>query len=266
MKSQDNYPLIRTLSLGGESDDRKQIPSQGLSKQRVQGQRETTKSGMTGLVHQHPMGGTAPGGGGGTPPPGKGGPPDDKGDDESEEEDEEDDTDEETVSVTSSSQVSARRARPLIWSSGTENMKDSEGGPPEDPNDPSGGGSAGDGHRGPRGHRGQRGRTGPPGRDGATGPMGPVGPRGSRKGWFIHHWGSTHFHGAGNTPYIQCKLEYHWHGKFFALSGRITESCDAISAECESKYGRTPKYDREKSVAPGSSFRAISGKYTTKGI
>ena len=63
MKSQDNYPLSRTLSLGGESDDRKPIPSQGLSKQRVQGQKVATKSGMTGLVHQHPMGGTAPGGG-----------------------------------------------------------------------------------------------------------------------------------------------------------------------------------------------------------
>ena len=150
MKSQDNYPLIGTLSLGGgESDDRRPIPSQGLSKQRVQEQRVATKSGMTGLAHQHPMGGIAPGGGGGTPPPGKGGPPDDKGDDESEEEDEEDDTDEETVSVTSSSQVSANRARPLIWGSGKENMKDGEGGPPEDPNEPSGGGSAGDGHRGP---------------------------------------------------------------------------------------------------------------------
>ena len=148
-----------------------------LSK-RIQEQRVATKSGMTGLAHQHPMGGIAPGGGGGTPPPGKGGPPDDKGDDESEEEDEEDDTDEETVSVTSSSQVSANRARPLIWGSGKENIKDGEGGPPEDPNDPSGGGSAGDGHRGPRGHRGQRGRTGPPGRDGAIGPVGPIGPRG----------------------------------------------------------------------------------------
>ena len=121
------------------------------------------------------MGGIAPARGGGTPPPGKGGPPDDKRDDESEEED---DTDEETVSVTSSSQVSANRARPLIWGSGKENIKDGEGGPPEDPNDPSGGGSAGDGRRGPWGHRGQRGRTGPPGRDGAMGPMGPVGPRG----------------------------------------------------------------------------------------
>ena len=45
------------------------IPSQGLSKQRVQKQRAATKSGMTGLAHQHPMGGIAPGGGGGTPPP-----------------------------------------------------------------------------------------------------------------------------------------------------------------------------------------------------
>ena len=103
-------PLLR----GRESDNRRPIPSQGLSKQRIQEQRVATKSGMTELVHQPPMGGIAPGGGGGTPPPGRGGPPDDKGDDGSEEEDEEDDTDEETVSVTSSSQVSARRARPLI--------------------------------------------------------------------------------------------------------------------------------------------------------
>ena len=165
-------PLFR-----GESDDRRPIPCQGLSKQRVQEQRVATKSGMTGLAHQHSMGGIAPGGGGGTPLPGKGGPPDDKGNDESEEEDEEDDTDEETVSVTSSSQVSANRVRPLIWGSDKENMKDAEGGPPEDPNDPSGGGSAWDGRRGPPGHRGQRGRTGPPGRDGAVGPMGPVVPR-----------------------------------------------------------------------------------------
>ena len=92
---------------------------------------------MTGSSHQYPMGGIAPGGGGGTPPPGRGGPPDDKGDDESgEEENEEDDTDEETVSVTSSSQVSASRAWPLIWDSGKENIKDGGGGPPGDPNEP----------------------------------------------------------------------------------------------------------------------------------
>ena len=134
---------------------------------------------MTGLAHQHPIGGMAPGGGGGTHLPGKGGPPDDKGDDELEEEEkEEDDTEEETVSVTSSSQVSANGARPLMWGSGKENIKDGAGGPPKDRNDPSGGGSARDGCRGPRGHRGQRGRTGPPGRDGAMGPMGPIEPRG----------------------------------------------------------------------------------------
>ena len=121
----------------------------------------------------------APGGGGETPPPSRGGPPDDRRDDESdEEENEEDDTDEETVSVTSSSQVSANRVRPLVWGSSKESEKGGQGGPPEDPNDPSGGGNVEDGHRGPRGHRGQRGRTGPPGRDGAMGPMGPVGPRG----------------------------------------------------------------------------------------
>ena len=97
------------------------------------------------------MGGMAPGGGGGTPPPSRGGPPDDKRDDESgEEENEEDDTDKETVSVTSSSQGSASRARPLIWSSGQGNIKEGAGGPPENPNDPSGGENAGDGRRGPR--------------------------------------------------------------------------------------------------------------------
>ena len=130
---------------------------------------------MAGLARLHSMGGIAPGGGGGTPPPGRGGPPDDKEDDGS---DEEDDTDEETVSVTSSSQVSASRARPLKWNGGKENIKEGTGGPPDDPNDPSRGGSAGNGRRGPQGHRGQRGRTGPPGKDGTMGPMGPVGPRG----------------------------------------------------------------------------------------
>ena len=166
------------LSRGGESDNRGSVPSQGPSKQEIQEQKRATKSGMTGLAHQYPMRGIAPGGGGGTPPPGRGGPPDDKGDDELEEEDEEDDTDEETESVTSSSQVSANRARPSIWESGQGNIKKGTGGPPEDPDDPFGEGDAGDGRRGPRGHRGQRGRTGPPGRDGAMGPVGPVGPRG----------------------------------------------------------------------------------------
>ena len=163
-------PLFR----GGGPDDRGPIPSQGLSKQEIQDQGATTKSVMTGLGRLH--GST---GWGGTPLPGKGGPPDGKGDGElGEEEAKEDDTDEETVSVTSSSQVSASRARSLIWSSSQGNIKEGAGGPPEDPNGPSGGGNAGDGRRGPRGHRGQRGRTGPPGRDGAMQPMGPVGPRG----------------------------------------------------------------------------------------
>ena len=166
------------LSRGAESYNRRSAPSQGLSKQGIQEQRRPTRSGTIGLAHQHPMGGIAPGGGGGTPPPGRRGPPDDKGDDELKEEDEEDDTNEETESVTSSSQVSASRARPSIWDSGQGNIKKDTGGPPEDPDDPSGEGNAGDGRRGPRGHRGQRGRTGPPGRDGAMGPVGPVGPRG----------------------------------------------------------------------------------------
>ena len=126
-------PLFR----GGKSDDRRPIPCQGLSKQRVQEQKVATKSGMTGRVHQQSVGDTAPGGRGGTPPPGKGGPPDDKGDDESEEEDDTDDTDEETESVTFSSQVLANTAGPSIWGSSKENIKDSREGPPEDPNDPS---------------------------------------------------------------------------------------------------------------------------------
>ena len=86
---------------------------------KTQKQKIPTKSGVTGSAYLHSMGSMAPGGGGGTPPPSRGGPPDDKRDDESgEEENEEDDTDEETVSVTSSSQGSVSRARPLIWSSG----------------------------------------------------------------------------------------------------------------------------------------------------
>ena len=124
-------------------------------------------------------GGMAPGGGGETPPTSKGGPPDDRRDDETdEEENEEDDTDEETVSVTSSSQVSANRVKPLLWDNSKESEKGGQGGPPEDPNDPSGGGNVEGGRRGPRGHRGQRGRNGPPGRYGAMGPRGPFGPRG----------------------------------------------------------------------------------------
>ena len=200
---------------------------------------------MTGLAYLRSMGGMAPGGGGGTPPQGKGGPPDDKEDDGlGEEENEEDDTDEETVSVTSSSQVSAGRARPLKWNGGKENVKKGAGGPPEDPNDPSGGGSAENGHRGPRGHRGQRGRTGPPGRDGAMGTYWACWAKGiPRERWIIHHRGPTYFHGTGNTPCIQCLLEYYWHGKFSALSWRITESRDAISTKCELDHGRTLKYD-----------------------
>ena len=179
MKSQGKCHLIRGHSLEGGPDESGPKSGLGPSKKETPKQKIPTKSGVTGSAYLHSMGGMAPGGGGGTPPPSRGGPPDDKRDDESgEEENEEDDTDEETVSVTSSSQVSASRARPLIWSSSQGNIKEGARGPPEDPNDPSGGGNAGDGRRGPRGHRGQRGRTGPPGRDGAMGPMGPIGPRG----------------------------------------------------------------------------------------
>ena len=135
---------------GGGPDERGPKSGQGPSRKETQKQKIPTKSGVTGSAYPHSMGGMAPGGGGGTPPPSRGGPPDDRRDDESdEEENEEDDTDEETVSVTSSSQVSASRARPLVWGSSKENEKGGEGGPPEDPNDPSGGGNAEDGHRGP---------------------------------------------------------------------------------------------------------------------
>ena len=134
---------------GGGPDERRPKSGQGPSKD-TQKQKMPTKSGETGSAYPHFMGGIAPGGGGGTLPPSKGGPPDDIRDDESdEEENEEDDTDEETVSVTSSSQVSANRVRPLVWGSSKESGKGSEGGPPKDPNDPSGGGNAEDGRRGP---------------------------------------------------------------------------------------------------------------------
>ena len=164
---------------GGGPDERGPKSGQGPSKKETQKQKIPTKSGETGAADPRSMGGMAPGGGGETPPPSRGGPPDDRRDDESDkEENEEDDTDEETVSVTSSSQVSANRVKPLLWDNSKESEKGSQGGPPEDPNDPSGGGNVEGGCRGPRGHRGQRGRTGPPGRDGAMGPRGPVGPRG----------------------------------------------------------------------------------------
>ena len=115
MKSQGNGHLIRDHSLEGGPDESGPKSGQGPSKKETQKQKIPTKSGVTGSAYLHSMGGMAPGGGGGTPPPSRGVPPDDKRDDESgEEENEEDDTDEETVSVTSSSQVSASRARPLI--------------------------------------------------------------------------------------------------------------------------------------------------------
>ena len=117
MKSQGKCHLIRDHSLEGGPDESGPKSGPGPSKKETQKQKIPTKLGVTGSAYLHSMGGMAPGGGEGTPPPVKGGPPDDKGDDESEEEDEEDDTDEETVSVTSSSQVSANRARPLIWGS-----------------------------------------------------------------------------------------------------------------------------------------------------
>ena len=163
---------------GGGPDERGPKSGRGPSKKETPKQKIPTKSGETGAADPHSMGGMAPGGGGETPPPSRGGPPDDRRDDESDEEENEDDTDEETVSVTSSSQVSANRIRPLLWDNSKGSEKGGLGGPPEDQNDPSGGGNVEGGRRGPRGHRGQRGRTGPPGRDGAMGPRGPIGPRG----------------------------------------------------------------------------------------
>ena len=112
-------PLFR----GGGPDESGPKSGQGPSKKETQKQKTPTKSGVTGSAYLHSMGGMAPGGEGGTPPPSRGGPPDDKRDDESGEEgNEEDDTDEETVSVTSSSQISASRARSLIWSSSQGNI------------------------------------------------------------------------------------------------------------------------------------------------
>ena len=75
-KFQGEYPHIRDpLFRGGGPDDRRtnSLVRDPLSKE-FQEQGAATKSGMTGLAHQHPMGGITPGGGGGTPPPGRGGP------------------------------------------------------------------------------------------------------------------------------------------------------------------------------------------------
>ena len=58
--------------------------------------------------------------------------------------------------MTSSSQVSAHRGRPLIWGNNKGNIKDNGGGPPEDPDDPSEEGHVRDGRRGPRRNRGLR--------------------------------------------------------------------------------------------------------------
>ena len=103
------------------------MPGQGPSNKETQKRKAPTKSGITGLAYLRSMGGMAPGGGGGTPPPGKG------DDGSGEEENEENETDEETVSVTSSSQVSASRARPLKWNGGRENTKEGAGSPPRGP-------------------------------------------------------------------------------------------------------------------------------------
>ena len=66
MKSQDNYLLIKTLSLGGGGPD-KRGPKSGLgpSKKETHEQKIPTKSRVTGPAYPHSMGDMAPGGGGG---------------------------------------------------------------------------------------------------------------------------------------------------------------------------------------------------------
>ena len=205
MKSQSKHHPARGLSLeGGGPGKGGPMPGQGLSKQETQKQKAPTKSGITGLAYLHSMGGMAPGGGGGTPPPGKGDPPDDKGDDGSgEEENEEDDTDEETVSVTSSSQVSASRVRPLKWNGGKENTKEGAGGPPEDPNEPLWRRKCwGWSYRtkGKQRSEGQDQTTWKGCGNGTYGTCWTKGIPGER--WIIHHWGPIYFHWAGDTPCI----------------------------------------------------------------
>ena len=112
------------FSRGGGPGEGGPKSGQGLSNEKTQKQKTPTKLGETGSAYPHSMGGMAPGGGGGTLPPSRGGSRDDGENDEpDEEENEEDDTDEETVSVTSGSQVSASRARPLMWSNGPETQR-----------------------------------------------------------------------------------------------------------------------------------------------
>ena len=102
-------PLYR----GGETFKGRSAPKQEPSRQRTQSQAGSAKIGIIGSMYPRAVEGMAPGEGGGIPPLGRGGPPDDKSDDESnKEEDDESETDEERVSMTSSSQVSAGKAKP----------------------------------------------------------------------------------------------------------------------------------------------------------
>ena len=237
----------------------------GPSKKETQKLKTPTKSEVIGSAYLRSTGGMASGGGGGTPPPGRGGSPDDKRDDESgEEENEEDDIDEETVSVTSSSQVSAGRVRPPQWNVGEESTKEGAGGPPEDPSDPSGGRSAGDGRRGPWGHRGLRGRTRPPGRDGTMGPMGPVGPRG-----FPGRDGLSTTGGPLTSMGLGILLVFNANLSTIGMENSLHylgESLNHVMQFQQNVNWNMVEHDCEKSAAPGSNFRAISGKYTTKGI
>ena len=127
--------------------------------------------------------------------------------------------------------------------------------------------SAGDGHRGPWGHRGQRGRTRPPGRDGAMEPMGPVGPRGfpGRDG-LSTTGGPFTSSGLGIAPVFNANLSTIGMENSLHYLGESLNHVMQFQQNVESEHGRTLKYDCEESAVAGSSFRAISGKYTTEGI
>ena len=88
----------------------------------------------------------------------------------------------------------------------------------------------------------------------------------SREGMDYPPLGSTYFYRARNTSYFQCKFKHHWYGEFFPLLRRITKSCDAISTKCESKHGRTLKFDRQKSITPRTSIGATGGGIPDKGF
>ena len=127
--------------------------------------------------------------------------------------------------------------------------------------------NAGDGRRGPRGHRGQRGRTRPPGRDGALGPMGPVGLRGfpGRDG-LSTTGGPLTSTGLGIPPVFNANLSTIGMENSLHYLGESLNHVIQFQQNVNRNMVETPKYDCEKSAAPGSGSRAISGKYPTKGV